>query len=218
VCIFAILNDFSLSLMQNDISPVQRDFVQCPAPVVCGQGETLFDLEFIQNLSGHAVVLLLLDIDMDHFVPSQLGLNLDVVVKHLLVLCSSILSRGNLTCSVDMVVMVKSRLSPQHAQLLQSVGWNFVVVGLIDSPVNVLNVLKGHHFRSLFTKLQIFNMTAYDAIRDPVWHRTGTIRDQLFSPVAVLQCRTTVDACDILATTGKGPCRAWLTWQVILLS
>ena len=35
---------------------------------------------------------------------------------------------------------------------------------MIDSPVNVSKVLKGHRFRSLFTKLQIFNMTAYDAI------------------------------------------------------
>jgi alpha-N-acetylglucosamine transferase len=39
-----------------------------------------------------------------------------------------------------------------------------VVVDEIESPPSVTLVNKGHRFAHIFTKLQIFNMTAYDAV------------------------------------------------------
>ena len=60
---------------------------------------------------------------MNPLVGSQLDLSFDMYVEHLWVLGYLIRSRGNLTCLVDMLLMVKSSLSPTQTKRLQSVGW-----------------------------------------------------------------------------------------------
>jgi hypothetical protein len=107
---------------------------------------------------------MLLDIEINPFVGMQLDLRFELYVEHLRVLGFLIRSRGNLTCSVDMFLMVTSRLHHKYVKQLHDVGWNFVVIDEIESPRNVSELLKGHRFVHMFTKLHIFNMTAYDAV------------------------------------------------------
>lgn len=172
VSIFIIINEFNtLQSIKNDVDPLQKNFVQCPLPVACGQSQETFDLKCIQNLTGgnelhnsHAVVSMLLDIEINPLVGMQLDLRFELYVEQLRVLGFLIRSRGNLTCSVDMFLMVKSRLHPTYVKRLHDVGWSFVVINEIESPRIVSDVLNGHRFLHMFNKLNIFNMTAYDAV------------------------------------------------------
>jgi hypothetical protein len=172
VSMFVIINEFNtLQSIKDDVELFQNKFIQCPLPLTCGQSQETFDLKCIQDSTGrngshssYAVVSMLLDIEMNPFVGMQLGLRFELYVEHLRVLGFLIRSRGNLTCSVDMLLMVTSRLHHKYVKQLHGVGWNFVVIDEIESPRNVSDVLKGHRFLHMFTKLQIFNMTAYDAV------------------------------------------------------
>jgi hypothetical protein len=172
VSIFIIINEFdTLQSIKMDVEPFQNNLVQCPLPVACGQSQETFDLKCIQNSTGrnglhssHAVVSMLLDIEINPLVGGQLDLRFELYVEQLRVLGFLIRSRGNLTCSVHMFIMVKSRLHPKYVKSLHNVGWNFVVIDEIESPRNVSEVLNGHRFVHMFNKLNIFNMTAYDAV------------------------------------------------------
>lgn len=172
VSIFTIINEFNtLQSIKMDVDPLQNNFVQCPLPVACGQSRETFDLKCIQNSTArnglhnsHAVVSMLLDIEINPLVGMQLDLRFELYVEQLRVLGFLIRSRGNLTCSVDMFLMVKSRLHPRYVKRLHDVGWSFVVINEIESPRNVSDVLNGHRFIHMFNKLNIFNMTAYDAV------------------------------------------------------
>jgi hypothetical protein len=171
--IFLILND-QLSINLRGYGQVvlsESNFIQCPNPVACGETENVFKLQCVQTSPGrglshnsYAVVSLLLDIDINPFVYRQFGMSLEMYVEHLRVLGYLIRSRGNLTCSVDMLLMVTSRPPAQYVKLLHAVGWSFVLIDLIESPSNASKVLQGHRFQGVFTKLHIFNMTAYDGV------------------------------------------------------
>lgn len=187
VSMFITINEFNtLQSIKSDVELFQNNFVQCPLPVACGQAQETFDLKCIQNSTGriesnssYAVVSMLLDIEINPFVGMQLDLRFELYVEQLRVLGFLIRSRGNLTCSVDMFLMVKSRLPREYVKRLHGVGWNFVVIDEIQSPRNVSEVLKGHRFMHMFTKLHIFNMTSYDAVLylDADTIVTGSISD-----------------------------------------
>jgi hypothetical protein len=171
--IFIIFNDeISINLREySQVVSAESSFTQCPAPAACGDTENVFELQCVQasparalSQNAYAVVSLMLDVKMDPFVHRQYGFGLEMYVEHLRVLGYLIRSLGNLTCAVDMLLMVTSRPSAKDAQLLHAVGWSFVLVDLIESPSNASKVLQGHRFRGVFTKLHIFNMTSYDGV------------------------------------------------------
>jgi hypothetical protein len=172
VSIFTIINEFNtLQSIKMDVDPFQNNFVQCPLPVACGQSQETFDLKCIQNSTArnvfqnsHAVVSMLLEIEINPLVGGQLDLRFELYVEQLRVLGFLIRSRGNLTCSVDMFLMVNSHLHPKYIKRLHDVGWNFVLINEIESPQRVSEVMNGHRFIHMFNKLNIFNMTAYDAV------------------------------------------------------
>jgi hypothetical protein len=170
--IFIIFNDeISINLRAySQVVSAESSFRQCPVPAACGDTENVFELHCVQGSPAravshkYAVASLMLDVKIDPFVQRQYGFGLEMYVEHLRVLGYLIRSRGNLTCSVDMLLMVTSRPSAKHAQLLHAVGWSFVLVDSIRSPSNASKVLQGHRFQGVFTKLHIFNMTAYDGV------------------------------------------------------
>jgi hypothetical protein len=171
--IFVIVSDFnSLLPVERKNESSQQRFVPCALPVGCGGRKGIFGIECVQSASAnppsrrrYAVVSMLMDMDINPFVSGQIDLSFDIYVEQLRVLGYMIRNRGNLTCSVDMLVMIKADLAPRHIHRLNSVGWGMVIVREIPSPRAVIaGITPGHRFVHMFTKLQIFNLTAYDAV------------------------------------------------------
>lgn len=173
ISMFVIISDFnSLLSTASDEESSQYEFVPCAIPVACGDRKEIFGIECVQSANGpplsrsrYAVVSMLMDMHINPLVGNQLDLSFEIYVEQLRVLGYMIRTRGNLTCSVDLLLMINSDLARRHIQRLKSVGWSMVIVNKIPTPRTVIaGITPGHRFLHMFTKLQIFNLTAYNAV------------------------------------------------------
>lgn len=173
MAIFVIVSDFNSLLSRgSNEQPPQHNFLPCALPVACGERKEIFDITCVQSVTGYplshsryAVVSMLMDMHINPLSSGQIDLSFEIYVEQLRVLGYMIRTRGNLTCSVDLLLMIKPDLAQRHVQRLQSVGWSMVIVDDIPTPKTVLaSITSGHRFLHMFTKLQIFNLTAYNAV------------------------------------------------------